>query len=449
MTSATPRATTPRMLLWATTVLLATLSLTWIQVASAAGFQLKVPYVATIALGIVLCGSPSRFATGLNALLPAVFPWLIVYMIYLALLSINLAGAPSKGIVLRQVFFVICGLTFAVSLVAATADNRILRRGGALAIVSFFVVTEYLARQIGLSWITAIIRFATTGDLDYIFYHFLREIFQTVAPAGVEVPASEKNIVAVCVFTALILFRSGHTSAKPDILGIALTLFLLGVLVVFNTRSVLMISALGIPTAAWIRLLREGVRNPGEFYIKSFAILALLIVLILLLSAGSAAMDELEARLSFNDNSTEGRLSQYSWALSQIERNPLLGSGLIELKGQLVHNLFLGAWLHAGLAPFLLVVSTYLLIVLSWLRFVAAIVFRPALWVLPLRAEWVAILPMLPLFRVWVAGDAGHPGFGEWIALGAFFGLVAANRLAQNASSRNAKRPSGINLVVT
>lgn len=437
------------MLLWATTVLLATLSLTWIQVASAAGFQLKVPYVAAIVLGVVLCGFPSRFAAGLNGLLPAVFPWLIVYMIYLALLSINLAGAPSKGIVLRQVFFVICGMTLALGLVAAKADNRILRRGGVLAIVLFFLVTEYLARQIGVSWVSAITRFATTGDLDYIFYHFLREIFQTVAPAGVEVPASEKNIVAVCMFTALILLRSGHTRTRPDFVGIALTVFLLGVLVIFNTRSVLMISALGIPIAAWIRLLREGVRNPGEFYVKSFAILVLAIVLVLLLSAGSAAMDELESRLSFNDNSTEGRLTQYGWALAHIERNPLRGSGLIEINGQLVHNLFLGAWLHAGLVPFLLVVFTYLLMIVSWLRFVATIIVRPAQWVLPLRAEWVAVLPMLPFFRVWVAGDAGHPGFGEWIALSAFFGIVTANRLAQRSTSQRSKSPSGINVAVT
>jgi hypothetical protein len=47
---------------------------------------------------------------------------------------------------------------------------------------------------------------------------------------------------------------------------------------------------------------------------------------------------------------------------------------------------------------------------------------------LPMRAEWVAVMPLLPLFRVWVAGDAGHPDFASWIAIFAFVAVVHANR---------------------
>jgi hypothetical protein len=37
-------------------------------------------------------------------------------------------------------------------------------------------------------------------------------------------------------------------------------------------------------------------------------------------------------------------------------------------------------------------------------------------------------MPLLPLFRVWVAGDAGHPDFASWIAIFAFVAVVHANR---------------------
>ena len=98
-----------------------------------------------------------------------------------------------------------------------------------------------------------------------------------------------------------------------------------------------------------------------------------------------------------------------------------------------MHNLFLGAWLHAGLIAFLLVLAFYFVILGTWIAFLFQITMRSDAWVLPLRAEWVAVLPLLPLFRVWVSGDAGHPEFSSWIALFAFFAITLVNEKERHA----------------
>jgi len=136
-------------------------------------------------------------------------------------------------------------------------------------------------------------------------------------------------------------------------------------------------------------------------------------------------------RFSFADDSSGNRLGQYAWALARIEENPLWGSGLGTFKGQPVHNLFLGAWMHAGIFAFVLVVFAYLSIVVGWFLFVVRAVTQKGYWVLAVRAEWIAVLPIVPLFRVWISGDSGHPSFVEWTALFAFYSLILTNRIAK------------------
>jgi hypothetical protein len=412
-------------------LLLGSLPLTWVHVASAGGFDLQLPYVIAILVGLLLCCFPNQFAIGLRHLPPALAPWLIAYGFYLLILALSLAGGPSKGMVLRQVFFLTCGCTFALGIVATGADARILRRGGFLAIIGFLLFVELLARQIGLSWVLVIKHLVSTGDLEFIFYHFLKELFQLVAPSGSEAQASDKNVVAVAILTALFLFRAGHSKGGADRLGQLIALVVLSVLVILNTRSVLLMAAIGLPLAGWIGAMQNGVNSSGEFILKSVLFFGVMIAVVLILSMDSAAMSLIDSRFSFSDDSSGKRIQQYSWALERIEANLVWGSGLATFKGQPVHNLFLGAWMHAGVFAFLLVVFSYMTVVIGWFVFLIRVVTQRDYWVLPVRAEWIAVLPILPLFRVWIAGDAGHPSFVEWTTLCAFFGMILTNRLTR------------------
>jgi O-antigen ligase len=406
-----------------------TLPLTWIHVTAVGGFDLSIPYAFALVLGCVLWLYPSSLALGLTHLPAALGPWLVAYGIYLMILQIGLAGGETKGMVLRQIFFVGCGCIFALGIVATGGAGRVLRRGGLLALFGFLAIVEILARQIGLSWITVIRHLASTGDLEFVFYDFLRALFQLVAKPGSEAGASEKNLVAVALLTALVLYRAGHTGAGADRLGKLVTVLAFVMLLIVNTRSVLLIAFIALPLAAWLGALKNGVRSSGKFVVKSMLLIGFTALVIVMLSMDTSAGSLIGDRFSFSDRSSGQRFEQYSWALERIEAHPLTGSGMAEFEGMPVHNLFLGAWMHAGLLAFLLVIFTYLALVAAWIGFVIRAVSSPRYWMLEARFEWVAVLPILPMFRVWIAGDAGHPSLIEWTAVCSFFGMIVANRL--------------------
>ncbi|GAA6163514.1 hypothetical protein NBRC116590_12180 [Pelagimonas sp. KU-00592-HH] len=410
---------------------LAALPLTWVHIATIGGFKLNLAYVATLLLGLVLfCllpKLPSRTwqLPGWCALI------LLPYFFYLMVLAISLAGLPDNGIVVRQVFFLLCGLTFGAALMVTGAAPRLLRRGALFAILSFLVISEVVARNNGLSWLIAIERLLLHGDLDFVVYGFLRELFRIAGPSGADAAASEKNIIAIALFTALVLFRAAHTAKKPDRIGQAMTLFIIAILLVLNTRSVVLVAVVTLPVTAFIAKLNQPRFNRTSLIVKTLVTVFAIACALLFLTSGGAAVSLFGDRFAFDDASTQGRLDQLAFALSRIEHAIWSGTGLQEINGQLVHNLFLGAWLHSGLLAFLLVASFYLAVLATWINFLITIARNGANFALPLRPEWVAMLPVLPLFRVWIGGDAGHPGFPEWIALFSFFTILLLNRLAQ------------------
>ena len=434
-------AAAPPILRLGAVLCLSAVPLTWIPLISVGGFDLKLPYVAAILLGLVLCLHPARFALGLGRVLPLMALALLPYAFYLLVLAAHVSGGETYGIVPRQVLFLLCGLTVATAIAAMGPDQRAVRLGALAAILGFVAVTEVFARRVGLSWFEAVTHFLRSGDFGFIFYNFLREIFIVAAPRADQVVASEKNLIAVGLFTMLLLYRAAHARRGPDWAGGAMTLGVLGILVLLNTRSVLLMAAVALPLAAWLGAMRSGVANLHDFLFKTLLAVAAMAVLLLILTRDSAAVAQIGDRFSFDDASSGSRVAQYSWAIAQINADPLTGRGLQPYGDQLVHNLFLGAWLHAGLGGFLLVSAAFTALVAFWAVFCLRVIAQPGAWVLPVRPEWVAVLPLLPMFRVWIAGDAGHPGFGEWIALGAFAGMIAANALVRSAAAPSARPP--------
>ena len=103
--------------------------------------------------------------------------------------------------------------------------------------------------------------------------------------------------------------------------------------------------------------------------------------------------------------------------------------------------MFLYAWGYGGVIAFLLVVMFYVTVLWRWMSLLFAITRNSGYWVLPLGVEWIAALPVLPLFRMWLSGEGGIMKFGEWLALSVFFGCLAANELCRRAL-RQAGQPA-------
>jgi O-antigen ligase len=413
-------------------LLLATMCIQWVVLASLGQFSIKLPYAA-LALVILFALTGQRRIRACLLFVRQNGHWILPFVLYVILLSAALFGSGGHNPGPRQIFYLIGCIAFAGCLAAARDMGAVLRAGATLAVVFFIVVVEVMARGLGLSWLDAIREFLTGGDLHYVVFSFLRPVFNSLNPGGeVTFVASQKNAIAVCLLVALLLFRAGSAKPRSDFIGMFHTAVVLFLLLMLNTRSVIIVAGLSLVLTMALGELSKQVHNLHFLTLKALTAILALGVAISLTSPTPVA-ELIGDRFAFDDASAAARVIQFEAAIERIEEHPITGSGFYEVAGYTVHNLFLSAWMNAGIAAFLLVVTFYLLLVGRWVSFVWTLVRNPERWVLPLAPEWVAPLPLLPFFRVWLSGDGGNLFLGEWLAVAAFLGLILANDLRRIA----------------
>lgn len=414
------------------TLLLTTMCIQWVVLASAGQFSIKLPYAA-LTLVILFAAAGPRSIRASLLFMRQNASWILAFLLYLLLLTAALYGSGGHNPGPRQFFYLVGCIAFAACLAASHDIGAILRVGASLAVFLFIVTVEIMARGLGLSWLDAIREFVTNGDHHFVVYSFLRPVFNYLNPTDeLTFVASQKNAIAVCLLVAGLLFRSGSAKATRDVLGMfhmALVLFLL---LLLNTRSVIIVAGASIILALALREASKPVRNLQLASLKALgAVLA--VVAAVTISTPAPVAELITERFTFDDASAAARVVQFETAIDRIEENPITGSGFHKVGGYTVHNLFLSAWMNAGIFAFLLVACFYILLVGRWVSFVWTIATLPERWVLPLAPEWIAPLPLLPFFRVWLSGGGGNLFLGEWIAVAAFLGLILANDLRRVA----------------
>ena len=410
------------------TLVLGCICIQWVSLGSMGPFSLKVPYLI-FSFGILYAASSAARLNACIAFVRQNALWVAPFALYLLLLSSVLFGTEGQNMPLRQIFYLLCSIAIAGCLAVARDLPSIVRMGSALTLLLFVVIVEVLARTIGLSWIDAIVEFIGNGDRRFAVYTFFHGVFNALDPnADALVGTSQKNGVAAGVLVAALLFRSASTRASRDVVGMMVLGGALLILFLLNTRSVLIVAGLSILFVTIVSALRQPAQLP-TLVLKVLAALAIITLAFGYTDVESATAGEMGDRFAFEDQSTAERVGQYEAAFDKIKEYPLTGSGYFELGGVPIHNLFLSAWVNAGLAAFVLVVIFYLAVLSRWVSILRTFIAYPERWVVPIAFEWVAALPMLPLFRVWLAGDGGHPFLGEWIGLAAFLGIVLANDL--------------------
>ena len=423
------------------TLMLASICIQWVVLASVGNYTVKLPYFAFAAI-IVYAALDARRITACLMFIRQNAAWILTFILYAILLTASVFGSPAQNVGVRQLFYLAGCIAIAGSIAAARNISGILRVGSALAVVLFIIVVEITARRIGMSWINAVGEFVSSGNLRYVVYDFLRQVFNEANPDDdVNFVTSLKNAIAVCVLICGLLFRSASTRPWRDITGMAFLGLVAFLLLMLNTRSVIIVGGASILLAITLRVLAGQSHNLPFLALKGLATVAA-VAMFFMLSEPSPVSDLIADRFSFDDNSTGARVLQADVALQRIAQHPLTGSGFYEVGGFQVHNLFLNAWMNAGIAAFLLVVSFYLILVARWLAFVWGLVRHPERWVLPLAPEWVAPLPLLPFFRVWLSGDGGNLFLGEWVAVAAFLGLILANDLKRTALGAAVEAPA-------
>lgn len=415
-------------------ILLTTLCMQWVELGTIGAFSVKLPY-ATLALLVCLTFLSGKKIRNSFSVFRGNAYWIVPFVLYLIVMGMVLAGTPSANSVPRQALYLVGAVALGGSLASTRRLSRTLRFGAAAGIGFLIIAIELLGRRIGLSWLDAITRFIE-GDFKFVVYAFFREIFRSVGTQGDLLGASTKNEVAVGVLVLGLLFRAASHKPARDLAGMAFMGATLGLLLLLNTRSVLIAAGLGLILAIALGASVRPRGNMFPFLLKGAAALALIIIAASASLPADGVSGELGDRFAFDDQSTESRLEQYRVALDQIQRHPLVGNGFLEIGGHTIHNLFLSAWVQGGLAAFLFAVLFYGGLLAAWLSFLRMIVTRPHKWVLPIAPEWVAPLPIMPLFRMWSSGDGGHMFLGEWVAIGCFIGCVLANQLRLRALAR-------------
>lgn len=426
------------------TLVLGTLCMTWVGIASLGAFSIKLPYAALLLVVLYACTGPRKIAASLVIMRRNAF-WLLPCALYFAIVAISQAGSPNATSAPRQLFYISGFVALAGSLAASPKLGRTFRVGAALGLATFVVAVEILARQVGLSWGRAVAEFAQ-GNLKFVVYSFFREVFNAVDPLGDPLGASTKNEVAVGVLILALLFRSASAKASRDIPGLLFMGLALGLLLLLNTRSVLIAAGVSILMAMALGAAAQPQRNLPALLFKGVAAVALVVLAVGASLQDHAVTGTIGGRFAFDDNSTAARMQQYREALAHIELHPFAGNGYFEIDGHPIHNLFLFAWADAGLVAFLLTVIFYVGLVGCWASFLLRAVKRPETWVVPIAVEWIAPLPITPLLRVWQSGDGGNMYLGEWVAVSCFFGCWLANDLrlrAATAAALNAHQMRG------
>jgi hypothetical protein len=410
---------------------LSLLAIYWIRVAQLGGFSVKAYHLGMLAVMIATAASLSGISSAVRVV-AFCSAWFLPYCLYLLFLYPAVIGSPGMGILVRQLFSLAAFVGVAAFLSRSADPAKILRRGALCGLVLFMIFTEYSAHRIGKSLIGAITDFLSSGSFQALIYKFFRPVFNSLEDTNDLVfGASIGNVIAVAMIVLALCFRIGWRKPGLDLLGSAAIAAALILALLLDSRSVVLGGVVCLCCASVARLgINRAISLGGMFRWCTIVIAGALLLLMVTLRS-TAALDSVLSSFEFTDKSAESRMGQYSWALSLINDNPVWGHGYrLSDDGYPIHNLFLSSWAYVGLVGFVLTAIFYCCFSWIWIRTTISILVRPECWVLAGRPEWVLVLPILPLFRVWVSGGGGHPAYGEWFALAVFVGLVLRNELA-------------------
>jgi hypothetical protein len=405
------------------------MSIYWIRIVQIGKFSVETYHVGLLCIIIATCASLYSPAA-IFRVVTYCAPWFIAFLAYLVVLIAAVAGTKATGLITKQALFIVGFVCIAAFFLRTPKPARLLRLGALCGLAFYILVTEYSAHKIGKSLFSAIIDFLASGSFQALIFKFFRPVFNSFAndPNDPDFSAALTNSIAIAVFVLSVAFRIGHSRRGVDIVGSAVTVAVLFLSLLLNCRSVLLAGVASVAIAFGIRLIAARAVSLTELLYWCLILIAFVGFASVVALHGTSALESVSSVFEFTDDSAASRVNQYTWALGLINEQLFWGHGYVETEGGLpIHDLFLSSWTYVGFIGFALVLVFYIGLVYAWLRWLYFAIIRQNYWVLGARLEWVAVLPVLPLFRMWISGAGGLPAQGEWVALGLFVGLVMRN----------------------
>lgn len=353
---------------------------------------------------------------------------------YLAALALGLFGAadPAAGARLLLKLTLHAGLALGLARdLARLSLRRIfdsLLLGGALAALIFVTLAAVTLARHGMSLTGMLVQAVTTGNAALLQFQLFLTLFNGgEAGAGAErTPASLRQvsmgffyIAALGALPALMRPAAGRRRLMAAAgLGAAM-------LLIAASLSRSLILALGLALAL---MLAAGAGRRADRALLGLIGAALLGAMLVALRDLSGLFELVETR--FGGISEDGRLLQFRLTLEAIAEAPLFGQGTGHMQEfragsrNMVHNLFLSAWVQAGAAALL----SALVFTLALAGLMAAGVLRHRHAPRRLAA---ALLLILPLARSQVGGQGGNFALSEWVAISLALAILCRPAAAQ------------------
>lgn len=308
-----------------------------------------------------------------------------------------------------------------------------------LGLLVFLSIVFYIFHSLGRNVLYEIINYIVNSNVDKLLHGIYPVVFNfssgSVVSHGSEefIGTSLRNslIGSFVLFYIMNFFcvdRKLLTVMKKYIIA----LFLTFLIVVSVSRSNILVFFIVLGMSFFICNILGEKKKIISFYLKwCFFVCLLLVALAFNIDTVLGGIHVVAERLEAIGS--DPRLNMFHDAAARINERPLLGHGVgLEVaalagKHHRIHNLFLASWAEAGILGLVFSISYYLAAVMLWFRYVWSILRCPDRWTLDVSFGWVAVLPVLPLFRALVSGSGGSFTLIEWTCLALYFGLVAKN----------------------
>lgn len=301
--------------------------------------------------GLMLLGLTAANIVGWPRLLEAMANgWLIGFAVVCIVLI--LAGimhgvsTPINFAMTRMVWWVIV-----ICLLARRPNAQTIYWASVLTTSAFILAFLYSSNQAGLSIIQLYTEIFFKGNVyfgrDYYLPELARFYSDPMDPIGDR--GESRNVFAyVTMMMTLLLLSTRHAVAQfrgKQVLDTVLIAIAASFCMVALTRSVMGIMFVAVTVTFLIASLRSG-SLLGILGLLGISIFALMIV-----GIDAGPFEGIRDRLFQDQNSLDERSNMAEYAINQIAKNPILGSGIItrELDYAIIHNLYLVGWSAAGI----------------------------------------------------------------------------------------------------
>jgi hypothetical protein len=425
----------------------------WIVVAPAGPLTLKpvhVPLVALVVLSPLLVSGSSWVSTlsGRAGAFVAVF--FLFWLITLA--SVAWAGDMRAGLanVVKTGLYFFFFVVMSASVVDLCKRERVAAAVAAGVLLGAFGYLFYnivLFHRLGYNYLGESVAAIVSADVTKLKFWFFQNLFNCSFSGSCLVVhededtfgAALRNTVVGSQVTYIVLVGMVMASPLPRLVknGLKVAAGVCVVLVLVSmSRSNTIVLLLVLLFGAALPWYRSGIRISKA----GVALIAIAIGGFFVWAVSSELPKGLAQVLSDRaaESLSDPRVEMFRNALLAISSAPLLGHGagteVLEGNGNLlaVHNIFLATWVEQGLVGLVFAIGWYAVVLLTMMQAYRA---RPA-YKEQLEPRWVALLPVLMLFRAQVSGG-GESTLVDWMALALFYGLAVGQSVTLSSGERN------------